>query len=444
MSTRELPVVVIGGGPVGLAATAHLAARKIESRLFEAGPAVGAAVSRWGHVQLFTPWKDNVDPEARQLLRRSGWRQLPDEAYPTGRELVESYLRPLAELPLLRDRLQTNARVLSVSRLGADRLRDTGREDAPFELIVVTSAGTDRVLSRAVIDASGTYGSPNPLGASGVSALGEHALAPRISYGIPDVLGKEKSRFGDRRVLVAGSGHSAQQVVRDLVRLRAELPRTQVTWAVRGPSPDRLFGVDGADPLPARALLGNAAREIIEAGEAQLALNSGILELREDRRGVIAKTASGELPGVDELVAATGFRPDLSFLSELRIALDPVLQSAERLAPLIDPKHHWCGSVPRHGADELAQSHEPGYYAIGMKSYGRAPTFLLRTGYAQIASVLAALTGESTARREGVDLGLAPTDCACTVPDEAHRVEAPVPDLLAASPSCAQPPTHCG
>jgi hypothetical protein len=101
----------------------------------------------------------------------------------------------------------------------------------------------------------------------------------------------------------------------------------------------------------------------------------------------------------DRIVSATGFRPDHSFVSELRLDLDPVLGSTRALAPLIDPNEHSCGTVPPHGVDELAHP-EPGFYAIGVKSYGRAPTFLLATGYEQARSVVAALAGDWDAARD--------------------------------------------
>jgi hypothetical protein len=107
------------------------------------------------------------------------------------------------------------------------------------------------------------------------------------------------------------------------------------------------------------------------------------------------------------LIVATGFRPDLSFLRELRIALDPALECPLALAPLIDPNEHSCGTVRPHGARELAQP-EFGFYFAGMKSYGRAPTFLMRTGYEQVRSIMADIAGDRAAA-ERVDLVLPET-----------------------------------
>lgn len=102
---------------------------------------------------------------------------------------------------------------------------------------------------------------------------------------------------------------------------------------------------------------------------------------------------------VDRTVSATGFRPDHAIAAELRLDLDPIMGSTRALAPLIDPNEHSCGTVPPHGVDELAHP-EPGYYAVGVKSYGRAPTFLMATGYEQVRSVVAALTGDWEAARD--------------------------------------------
>jgi hypothetical protein len=103
-----------------------------------------------------------------------------------------------------------------------------------------------------------------------------------------------------------------------------------------------------------------------------------------------------ELGPVDRVVVATGQRPDLTLTRELRLDLDPWLESAKALGPLIDPNLHSCGSVPPHGHRELAHP-EPGFYTVGIKSYGRAPTFLMLTGYEQVRSVTAALAGDFVA-----------------------------------------------
>jgi hypothetical protein len=115
---------------------------------------------------------------------------------------------------------------------------------------------------------------------------------------------------------------------------------------------------------------------------------------------------------VDELIVATGFRPDLSFLSEIRLGLDPALECPPTLAPLIDPNEHSCGTARPHGARELSQP-EPGFYFAGMKSYGRAPTFLMLTGYEQVRSIAAELAGDFKAARR-VELVL-PETGACNL-----------------------------
>jgi hypothetical protein len=164
-----------------------------------------------------------------------------------------------------------------------------------------------------------------------------------------------------------------------------------------------------------------------------------VTELRADERGVTVVGESDSLPPVDEIVATTGFRPDLSPLSELRLALDPAVESPIALAPLIDPNLHSCGTVRPHGAQELKHPEE-GFYIVGMKSYGRAPTFLLLTGYEQVRSVAAALTGDWKAARE-VHLELPETGVCSLAPlkDAVDKVAAcctPSPIVARIGASC--------
>jgi hypothetical protein len=144
-------------------------------------------------------------------------------------------------------------------------------------------------------------------------------------------------------------------------------------------------------------------------------------------------TEGREVGPVDEIVAVTGFRPDLAMLGELRLDLDPAVESPRALAPLIDPNLHSCGTVPPHGADELRHP-EPGLFVVGMKSYGRAPTFLMLTGYEQVRSVVAELTGDLAEARR-VELTLPATGVCSGTPSTAEDnagccASTPAPTLL--------------
>lgn len=416
MDPTTLPVAVIGAGPVGLAAAAHLHERRIPFIVFELGDDVAASIREWSHVQLFSPWSFDIDAAARRLLEADGWVAPDAGEHPTGGDLVERYLEPLAMLPVISTGLRTNRRVTSITRAGADKVTTSGREEAPFVVTTDGPYGVERTLARAVIDASGTWLRPNPLGADGRPAIGERAgvdAIDAIDYGIPDVLGAGRRRYAGRRVAVVGSGHSAQNAVRDLAALATRSPQTTITWIVRRVDPGQLFGGKADDRLPERGRLGANAHALVEAGQVRLETGFRVDRLRQTDHGVVIVAADGrELGPFDRIVGATGFRPDLEPLSELRIDVDPVLESARDLAPLIDPNVHSCGSVPPHGAAELAHP-EIGAYIVGAKSYGRAPTFLLATGYEQVRSVVAEIAGDHAAARD-VQLVL-PETGACSV-----------------------------
>lgn len=414
---EDPPIAVIGAGPVGLAAAVHLIARGLPVKLYEAGGDVAANLRDWGHVRVFTPWRYCVDQAAGRLLEDHGWRMPDAEAFPTADELVAHYLEPLASLPELAPAIETKARVVAISRWGADKVRGSGRGTRPFMLVVETADGTRRDSARAVIDASGTWRTPNPLGAGGIAAEGEAEFADRIAYGIPDVLGRDRALYAGRTTLVAGSGHSAANALLDLARLAEAAPGTAFIWAVRGTDLVRIYGGGDADQLPARGELGADIRALAESGRVQLATGFATLAIREHDGRLIVEGQSGDglmqLGPVDRIIAATGQRPDLSLTRELRLDLDPWLEGVKALGPLIDPNEHSCGDVPPHGHRELSHP-EPGFYTVGIKSYGRAPTFLLLTGYEQVRSVAAALAGDMAAA-DTVQLVL-PETGVCTVP----------------------------
>ncbi|PSL48666.1 pyridine nucleotide-disulfide oxidoreductase [Saccharothrix carnea] len=393
----ELPVVVVGAGPVGLAAAAQLLERGLRPLVLEAGPRAGAAVAQWNHVRLFSRWSELVDPAARRLLEPSGWTAPSHEDYPTGAEWVSRYLAPLAEA--LGDHVRVNARVVGVARQGRDRVVDAGRDSEPLTVHVETAAGEERITARAVVDASGTWGSPNPLGGDGLPAIGERAAADRIAYRVPDVVA-EAERYAGKRIAVAGSGHSALTALVALAGLAERHPGTHVTWLLRRGVVGNVFGGGEADQLPARGALGLRAREAARAGHVQVVtgFRTAAVERAGDRLVLVSQDGH-RLPPVDEVVVLTGFRPDHSWLSEVRLDLDPVLEAPVMLAPLIDPNAHSCGSVEPHGANVLRQP-EPGVYLAGMKSYGRAPTFLALTGYEQVRSVAAEIAGDHAAAAE--------------------------------------------
>ena len=395
------PVVIIGAGPIGLAAAAHAQSRGLPTVVLEAGASAGAAVGEWGHVRLFSPWSELTDRAASALLARTGWEPPAPADYPTGREWVERYLRPLAAALADTDEVDVrfDHRVVGVTRSGRDRLVDAGRDSEPLVLQVRTSSGVIRLTAAAVIDASGTWGGPNPLGGDGLPALGEREHADRISYRVPDVGSPEgRARYAGKHVVVAGSGASAQNALVELARLAEVEPGTRVSWLVRRPTVGHAFGGGDNDQLEARGALGRSAERAASGGAVTPvpSFRAAAVEAQPDGRLRVVDFGGQAVTDVDEIVAVTGFRPDLDHLSEIRLDLDPVLQAPRALAPMIDPNVHSCGSVEPHGATVLAQP-EPGFYLVGMKSYGRAPSFLTLTGCEQARSVVAAIAGDREA-----------------------------------------------
>ncbi|HET9421803.1 MAG TPA: NAD(P)-binding domain-containing protein [Nocardioides sp.] len=399
--TTDSPLVIVGAGPIGLAAAAHAQSRGLPTVVLESGDGPGAAVREWGHVRLFSSWSELVDPAAEKLLVGTDWQRPDPATYPTGADWVEGYLAPLAKALAATAEVEVRYghRVVGVAKQGRDRMVDSGREDAPFTVHVRSAEGTALLTAGAVIDASGTWYGANPLGGDGLPAPGETEHADRITYGIPDFTDPAtRARYAGKRVAVAGRGASAQNALLGLTALTAEAEDTEIVWLLRRPGLDDAFGGGDNDQLEARGALGKRAQAAVESGPVQVVTSFRTTEVSDDVDGrmTIASSDGQRVEGIDEVVVVTGFRPDLGWLSEVRLDLDPVLSAPTKLAPLIDPNVHSCGTVYPHGVAELAQP-EQGLYLAGMKSYGRAPSFLALTGFEQTRSIVAAIAGDHDA-----------------------------------------------
>ncbi len=399
----SLPVAVIGAGPIGLATAAHLQARNLPFFVVEAGN-LAENVRSWSHVTLFSPWQYNIDPAAKVLLEKVGWVAPADEVIPTGKELIEYYLEPLAAI--FKEKIYSNHRVIAMTREETDRMKSTNRANSPFQLYVETTHGIKVMKAGAIIDATGTWGNPNPVLSNGLWLKSERDLGDFIDYHIPNVE-QNKAIYANKKIAVVGGGHSAINSLLQLAELKTEFPQTKIIWVLRKQRVEDAFGGGSNDELAARGELGLRIAELVKNGTIDVKTPFRIQSISKNEQGIQLKASTGKIEGLDRLIVNTGNRPDFQMNSELRYEVETITEAVPALAPLIDPNEHSCGSVTAHGEKELRQP-EPNFYIVGSKSYGRAPTFLMATGYEQIRSVVAHLAGDTQAAQQ-VQLNLPET-----------------------------------
>ena len=397
---RRGTLAVIGAGPIGIEAAIAAATVGYDVRVFERG-GIGAAARLWGPVRMFTPWRLNRSTLGARLAKEAGAPEVDPEACPTGDELVEQYLAPLAAHGLLRGRIETNLCVASIARDGLQKGDLFGKPERalrPFRLLCERDGEELDFLADAIIDASGTYATPRWLGSGGAPAAGERSTFLRRH--LPDALDRDRETFAGKRTLVVGAGMSAATLVRNLVKLIDEVPTTEVVWAVRS---DRtpLYAAIAGDVLPARAQLLAAANAIAQGASKNVKLIAGVTVARlwpeGDGARVLLRGPSTESDECyDNVISLVGYRPDRALWEELQIHECYASGAPMKLASAMLGANGGgsdCLAQTSPGPDALA-SPEPGFVVIGQKSYGRGSNFLLRVGHEQVRDALRLLSGE--------------------------------------------------
>lgn len=407
-------LAVIGAGPIGLEAALYGMALGASVQVYERG-AVARNVSRWGHIELFSPFGLNHTQLGRRVLEAEG-RSLPDDdRYQTGAEWRETYLIPLAESAALAAAINSGCRVTTVGRgelLKGDHIGDGLRSDHPFRLLIESEAGERYVDADVVLDCSGTYDNPNWLGRGGVPALGERGLRGRIAYHPLDVAGAHRDDYAGCRTLLVGGGYSAATTALALASLAGVIPETRVLWVTRTREPVPILPIEN-DALARRAALTDAANRLVQAPEVEWGPGrSGgpgttVLSIQPlphaDALEVVLEGPLGtRREQVDRIIANVGYGPDNSIYRELQIhecyaSRAPMKLAAALLAASADAGGD-CLKLSGFGPEVLANP-EPGFFILGMKSYGTNSTFLLGTGYEQVRDAFCLITGDA-----GLDL----------------------------------------
>lgn len=377
-------IVVIGGGPIGIAAAISAADRGFDVTLLEEGE-VGQSLRSWGTTRFFTPLSMNASPRMLELL---GSEAPPADALLTGAEMADRVLAPLAARQPLQGKVRTRTRVLAVGRRGLTRSDYAGhplRAERPFRLVVEN--GVEQTLeAEAVLDATGGYVVPNPVGSGGLPARGESRLGRRIIRTLGE-LDDRRSELRGKRVLLVGDGHSAANAVIVLASLAEEDPATRVIWAVRSLK-RRPCEEIANDPLPERERVVTHANALAESAPSFLAVErrAAIESFTDTGGGLVVTLSPGRSVECDFVAGFTGFRPSHAMQSELALEISPVTEGGARLYRAVSNVTD-CLSLPQVSPRDL-ESGEPNYWFIGSRGYGRARTFLLQTGLAQVETIL--------------------------------------------------------
>jgi hypothetical protein len=344
---------------------------------------VGENLRRYGKTRLFSPFAMNVSARARAVLGTAS--PGPDELL-SGVEMAERVLEPLARAPMLAERIRTGHTVSAVGRARMTRRDLPGhplRAERPFRILVESARGEEVIEADCVLDASGVYDRPAAVGVGGIPARGERALDGALIQRL-DALQAALPGLAGRDVRLVGHGHSAAGALAAIEALR-DPPRLR--WATRSPNRRPCVEIAG-DSLPERARVTAHANDLAADPPPFLTVErrSGVERFAPEGGRVAVTLVGGRTVVVDAVLGFTGYRPDLSFLSELALDVSPMSEGAAGLARALSGITD-CLSTPTLRPADL-ESGEPGFHLVGAKSYGRLPTFLLRNGFEQLETIL--------------------------------------------------------
>lgn len=367
-----LRVAVIGAGPIGLEAALYAKTCGLSVAVYDRG-GLAEYVRRWGHVRLFTPFGWNVTALGlKTILHEKPSRSLPAESdLVTGREFRDAYLVPLGESEPLLESLHLENTILHVGRSGSVKKSEVEESRRPFRLLVRDVKGQERIdVADAVLDCTGTYGTPNWLGDGNVPALGETSARTQIATGPEDVLGERKGHYAGRSIILVGDGYSAATTMCGLAAIAEEHPATWVFWLTRGPRGSPLSRIAN-DPLRERDRLAAKANSLATRCDGNLefhpqTLLDEVVSHGPDRGFRVAGRSNGKPTSwdVERVIGNVGYRPDRTICASLRVD-EPAGKIATR---------------------------EPGYFLVGAKSWGHDAGFLWRDGFEQIKQLFATIT----------------------------------------------------
>lgn len=394
--SSPVQVAILGAGPVGLDAALAAADAGWPFTVYETADQVGGNVRRWGHVRLFTAWPMNVSERMARHLRAGGYEPPEDnDRSPTGEELVERLLVPLARLPELAGNIAYGTRVLGVGREGLlkhEEISTQERATHPFRIVLRQPSGhAVTAAASLVLDCTGTYATPNAAGDGGVPAPGEAELGERIVRWMPN-WARERDAWTGMTILLIGSGKSAQTAARDLAAWLPSAPGTRVIWAVRQMRPD--WGEVAGDPLPGRQALADSAKQLAAGEVPGLQLAPGMtVDTFTPEAGRIRVRLHGAAVRdlmVDRVLSLTGYIPDANLYRQLQVhecyaTAAPMGLSAQLLGDAAGN----CLEQPNRGVAVL-RNPEPNFFLLGAKSYGRSSQFLMRAGYQQVSDIAGA------------------------------------------------------
>lgn len=391
------PLIIIGAGPIGIEAAIYAKKLGVEPLILESAPVIAPTLEALGNLTLYPAAKLMMTPLGLEWVGEASSINLF-----TAKTYRDFYLLPLVEKSGLR--IELNCRVESIARSGVTLgvISVEARKAAPFKLLLTTEQGPQTLFAEHIIDASGVYQAPLPLGDNRVVVEGEAEHCLNIEYQIVDFV-KHFEHYNGRKILLFGDTYLAYSSLQRFVELKARWsPTTQLTCikeqAARPFYKDELTKagahryVEMEANIQQDSLLSNKVSFVDQA--RVMAIHFDAMEESNWMLDLCRSNQPLRLQA-DRVISNYGFQVDPSLWQDLHIESSYVTGGPAAYAhALLNALKG--GEVSQAMPAYALKNPEPNFYIIGAKSYGSQAGFISRIGLGQIVALFQLISQDKT------------------------------------------------
>lgn len=317
-------VVIVGAGAVGVESATMAKHLGFDTIILEKGEDIAYNMSRFSHLDMFSPWSYNYSPLGISILKQKGIFKKPQNEYEQTHDYIKNYLKPLAKVQKLNIKYNTQVQSIAKSQITKTDMMGDNREKYLFRLLIETGQKEWFIYAKHVIDASGVYDNPLYFGEGRMAAINEKKHQNSIHY---QAIDKEKlsEKFRSKTTLLIGTTCCMAKSVAVIKKFMDEDDTTKIIYVDETGLKPYIHQLKN-DIFKKRVEVINNANELLDSFYPQVKVlkKSSIYAIEKNQNGfevflnAYDKQESFSV-SVDNIVSNCGFEADNSIYKQLQV-----------------------------------------------------------------------------------------------------------------------------